>query len=404
MNMYFILAWRNIWRNKKRTIITAASIGFAVFFACIMQSMQLGSYTRMIDNSVRFYTGHLGIHQADYWEEKVLDNSFELNDALTASLAHDDIVAAVPRISSFALASAGSKTKGVMVSGIDPGAEAKLTNLQNKVIEGAYLGEGDLLLGEGLAKYLSVAPGDTLVLIGQGYHGLNAAGKYPIAGILRFPAPELNQQAVYMSLGAAQYFYGATDRITSYSLLLEDERNLNEVKKALGQRMVGADLSIMNWKEMMPELVQSIELDYYGGIIMIYILYAVIGFGIFGTLLMMAKERTYEFGILISIGMKKHKIQWMVALEIITLSLLGVVAGVVASLPILIYLYINPIYVTGKMAEAYEKFGMEPILPFSLDPLVFYQQAIAILIIALVLGIYPLLAIRRLKIIKALRA
>ena len=78
MKLYIKLAWRNIWRNPKRTWITASSIGFAVFFACVMQSMQLGSYERMIDNSVRFYTGHLAIHQNEYWDEKILDNMLSI--------------------------------------------------------------------------------------------------------------------------------------------------------------------------------------------------------------------------------------------------------------------------------------------------------------------------------------
>ncbi len=401
MKFYFTLAWRNIWRNKKRTWITASSIGFAIFFACVMQSMQLGSYERMIDNSVRFLTGHLAVHQLDYWDEQILDNSFEYQ-LISGIEQSGEIEVAVPRITSFALASYKEKTKGAMITGVDLEKEAELTGLDEKLIEGEYTTDRGVLVAEGLAEYLKLKLNDTIVFIGQGYHGVNAAGKYAISGILKFPVPELNQSGVYMSLEQAQYFYGAPGMITSLAILLKDPDNLESVQAEMSEK-VNDNLEVMNWQEMMPELIQGIELDYYGGLIMIFILYAVIGFGIFGTFLMMTKERTYEFGIVNSVGMKKFQMQIMVAMEILVLTFFGVGLGLAASMPLLTYFYNNPIVMTGESAEAFEKFGYEAIIPFSMDPSVFINQGISILIIALFLGLYPMFFIKNLKIIKALR-
>jgi ABC-type lipoprotein release transport system permease subunit len=402
MKMYLKLAWRNIWRNKKRTWITVSSIAFAVFFACVMQSMQLGSYERMIDNSVRFYTGHLEVHQVEYWDEKTLDNSFEQSLVTDLNIDQDKIEAAVPRISSFALASYKDKTKGVLVNGIVPDKEAELTLLDEKIVAGDYLNGNGAMMARGLAEYLEVDLGDTLVLISQGYHGVNAAGKYPVKAILRFPVPEFDQTAVYLPLDEAQFFYGAEGMITSYNILLKNVKDMKEVQATLSGSL-DPEMKVMNWEEMLPELLQGIEMDYIGGLVMIYILYAIIGFGIFGTFLMMTKERTYEFGILTSIGMKKPRIQIMVALEIIMLSFLGVGIGLLVSLPIVIYYFFNPIVFSGDAAAAFENFGYEAILPFSMDPVIFYNQGIVVLIISLLLGIYPMLFIKNLKIIKALK-
>jgi len=399
--MYLKLAWRNIWRNRKRTWITASSIGFAVFFACVMQSMQLGTYELMIDNTVRFYTGHLGIHQEGYWEEKILDNSFEGGNQVPVT--NENITVMVPRLTSFALSSFGDRTRGVMVNGIDPERESVLTALDKKIVKGRYLTDRGSLIAEGLASYLKLQVGDTLVMISQGYHGVNAAGKFPVVGIVKFPVPELNQQSVYLTLDEARSFYGAEGLLTSYSILLDDPSVTRQVQKEVEKQLAGTGLRVMDWKTMMPELVQSIELDYYGGLIMIYILYAVIAFGIFGTFIMMTKERTYEFGILVSIGMKKRKIQAMVAIEVFLLSLFGVLLGVVASFPLNLYFYLNPIRLTGNLAEAYEKFGFEPVMPFSMDPVIYYDQGLVILFIALVLGVYPMLSIMRLNSVKALK-
>ena len=399
--MNFKLAWRNIWRNKKRTWITASSIGFAVFFACVMQSMQQGSYERMIDNSVRFLTGHIGVHQVDYWEDRILDNSFPQSAIEKMDLTDESLMLGVPRISSFALASYQDKTKGVLITGVDLDLEADFSYLENKLVDGQYDTREGVLIGAGLSEYLRLDVGDTLVLLSQGYHGVNAVGKYPVAGILKFPVPDLNQSAVYLPLQSAQTFFGAEGMITSYAILLDDPDATDRVVKAITG--AASDLEAMTWKEMMPDLVQGIELDYYGGLVMVYVLYGVIGFGIFGTFLMMTKERTYEFGILNAIGMKKRRIQAMVTIEILLLTFLGVVLGLLAASPVVVYFWANPVLLTGETAAAMEKFGYEAIMPFALDPKVFYDQGLSILLIALFLGVYPMLAIQHLKIIKALK-
>ena len=403
MKLYTTMAWRNVWRNRKRTWITASSIGFAVFFACVMQSMQLGSYERMIDNSVRFFTGHLAIHQEEYWDDQILDNAYPQDLLDNLILNSEEVIASVPRISSFALASFGDHTKGVLVNGIEPASEADFTYMDQKLTQGQYLDQEGLMIAEGLADYLEMGVGDTLVLISQGYHGVNAVGKYRVIGLLKFPVPEFNQSAVYMHLSEVQRFYGAQGLITSFSLLVDNPKQIPHVQQTINEQLAGQSLKVMNWEEMMPELIQGIEMDYYGGLIMIYILYAVIGFGILGTFLMMTKERTYEFGILASIGMKKAKIQMTVALEIIMLTFFGVFLGLLVSTPIVIYFYFNPITFTGEFAAAYESFGYEAIMPFSIDPAIFYDQGIVVFFIAIFLGLYPLVYIKNLKIIKALK-
>lgn len=405
--MYLTLAWRNIWRNRRRTLITLSAIGFAVFFACVMQSMQRGAYERMIDNTVRFSTGHIQIHADGYWNDRVIDRSIVWNENKNLEaqiLKLPEIVTAAPRLESFALAAYGEKSKGVMLAGVDPAKEEAITRLSAKVVEGEYLtGEKGLLVGKGLADFLNLKAGDTLVLIGQGYHGVSAAGKYPVTGIVRFPSPVFNQQAVFMTLPEVQYFYGAEGLITSLSLLLDDSDDVKKVTKELHDNLDAETYEVMTWQEMMPELVQSIELDYYSGMIIIFILYAVIAFGIFGTFLMMTKERTYEFGVMTAIGMRKIKIQIMVALEILMLILLGVTAGILLSLPIMVYLFYNPILLSGDMAKVYENFGFEPIIPFSLESGIFIEQGVVVLIISALLSIYPMIAIQSLKTVKALK-
>ena len=405
--MYLKLAWRNIWRNKRRTWITLAAIGFAVFFSCTMKSSQLGSYARMIDNVTRFYTGYIQVHAKGYWEEKTLDETFEAPETLQPDISKLQYVEEVaPRLESFALASYLQKTKGALVLGIDPTREDHLTNLAKKLISGAYLEADDksVLMSEGLAKYLKMSVGDTLVMISQGYRGINSAAKYPVKGIVKFPAPDLNGQLIYLPLKEAQWFYGAENRLTSLALVIEHADLTDHVIGDISNMINMDEFEVMGWREMLPELIQQIEVDYIGGQIMAFILYVVIAFGIFGTFLMMANERKYEFGILMAIGMKRFKLQAVVFIETIIIAVSGTILGIMLGLPIIVYYYFNPIRFTGEYAEMFEKFGMEPIMPFSMAPEVFTSQAITVLIITSLLALYPLWAILKLKIGTAIRA
>jgi len=401
------LSWRNIWRNKRRTLITLTSIAFAVLLSCVMRSMQLGSYERMISNALSFYSGHIQVHQKGYWDDKSLDLAFSNYDSLKNIFADDKrIENVIPRIESFALASYKLQTKGAMVLGIDPEREDQLTHLKKKLIEGSFLTSSDnsIMLAAGLAEYLKIKIGDSLVLIGQGYHGSNAAGIFRVSGIVEFPISTQNNQMIYLPLAKAQSLYACEGMITNFTLQLNDANVAENVVERLNPHIIGPDLEAVDWKFMMPELLQGIELDDVSGQIMLAVLYMVIGFGMFGTFLMMTRERMYEFGLMMALGMKKKQMQLMIFLEFIFLSFMGVLAGVVISLPILIYFYFNPIPIGGESSDMFEKFGVEPVYVFSLDPAIFWSQAIIVFVMTFILALYPLWVILRLNIIKAIRS
>lgn len=404
--MYLKLAWRNIWRNKRRSFITIGSITFAVLLACVMRSMQLGSYERMIENAARFYTGYIQLHENGYWEERTIDNSFDFDPVLLEMVENTrGVELGVPRVESFALAAYGTKTKGSMVLGMDPSKEDGLTRIKEKLIEGEYLKADDdgVLIAEGLAKYLKIGLGDTLVLLGQGYHGSNAAGLFPVKGIAKFPVPTQNDQTIYLSLPKAQWFYGVDNQITSLSLVVDKAENVDRIISQISNSVDTTAIEVMGWKDMMPDLVQGIEIDNISGKIMLWILYAVIGFGMFGTFLMMAAERMYEFGVMMSIGMRRIAMQFTVFLEMLIMVSIGVLIGIGVSLPFLLYYHNNPIFLSGESAAAIEKFGVEAAYFFSVQPSLFYNQAWAIFFMAFILSFYPLYVIHRLKPVQAMR-
>ncbi|MBA4409571.1 MAG: FtsX-like permease family protein [Bacteroidota bacterium] len=399
------LAWRNLWRNKRRTLITVSSIFFGVLLSAYMTSMQEGSYSKMVEIVVKFYSGYMQVHHEDYWENKSINNSFDYDQAMINKLKfHPEVNFVIPRLESFGLASAEELTRGAAIFGIVPDVEDQLTGIAGKISSGKYLQANDdgVVIGDGLARFLKLQVNDTLVIITQGYHGISAAGKFAVLGLIKHVSPEFNKSIIYMELKTCQSFLGADNKLTSLVVNVAGNDAMNRTMKNLKQE-IKSPYSVMSWEEMQPEIVQQIESDRAGGVIMKAILYIVIAFGILGTIMMMIAERRREFGVMISIGMQKSKLAGVLFIETLFIGLLGIISGIAVSLPLIFIQAKNPVPLTGETAKLMEDFGFEPYMFFSTAPEVFWQQAISIFIISALIGIYPIVSTLKIKEIKALR-
>lgn len=402
------LAWRNIWRNKRRTIITTLSIVVAVFLSAITRSTQEGQYDNMIENTVGTFTGYIQIQQKNYRDNPTLDNSLEATDSLFAIIRSQQSISSInPRIESYALAAVTEQSRPAMIMGIDVEAEKNLSRPQEKLVKGSYFesnSEQAAIIGRELLKRLDAQIGDSLVLIGQGYHGMNATGLYPIKGVVSFPNPEMNRSLVYLPLGTAQYFFSADDRLTSIALNLGDIRNMESTIQSLKQQLPSDEYQVLGWPEMMPELEQAIQVDRASGIIILLILYMVVGFGILGTVLMMIAERNYEFGVMLSVGTPRKTIAKILSLEVLIMSLMGAAIGILLSIPVAWYFNVNPIDLSGAMATAVEQYNMTPELKFSTSPDIFTAQAVIVFLITLLFSIIPILRAAKLNPIEAMKS
>lgn len=403
--MVLKMAWRNLWRNKKRTFITSASVIFAVLLAILLNSLKEGILVKMQENIVSFYSGAIQVHQNGYWDDQTIDKTFQNDERIVESIrAHKNVEAITPRLESFALTASHENSRGSLIVGIDPSKEGLITKIDQKVMKGTFLRSGDkaAMITSGLSDYLKLGVGDTIIIIGQGFHGVSAAGRYPIKGIIDFASPQLNKSLVYLPLAESQELFGAEDRLSALVIHVRNIDN-SETTSAQIADMLDDDYEVMSWKILLPELDQIIEGERAENIIFLLVLYMLISFGIFGTILMMTMERRFEFGVLVAIGMKKLKLSSVIVFENIMVSLLGAVVGTLLSIPIVGYFHFYPIKVTGDLKEAYENYGFEPIFYFSIEPAIFYSQTLVVLIIALVLSVYPMIKIQGLDPVTAMR-
>lgn len=401
------LAWRNLWRNKRRTLITIASVFFAVMLAILMRGYHGGAWASLLENVLHSHTGYLQVHAKGYWNEKTLDYTLEWNDSLQhAILKNKGVKTVIPRVESFALAAVGEKTKGVIVVGIEPALEDCFTRLSAKMVKGAILNANDnaVLLSQRLAKFLNINVGDTLTLISQGYQGTSAAGIFPVKGIVKLPSPEWDNQLVYLPLNTAQNFYSLEGRLTSIVVDLKKINRLDNVASHLAAQLNKEKYEVMTWKEMLVELYQQYISDESGGKILLALLYIIIGFGIFGTVMMMTAERSREFGVLIAVGMKQRRLVSLICSEMFFISLLGVITGMIVSVPVVAYFHFHPIHLSGTYAQTMEAYGMEPVIPVLWQADYILYQGLIVFVLTLVAIAYPVYSVGKLNVIKALRA
>jgi putative ABC transport system permease protein len=467
------IAWRNLWRSRRRTLITSSSVFFAVFFAIVMRSYQLGSYDRMIQNLIESYSGYLQIQQKEFQENPSVDYSFYYSDSLIERISSvKNVVSAAPHIESFALASSGNQTKGVIILAVDTEKEKKFSNPENKLVKykitqnlinklkisgrfpeailkklsqisgNSYssisrldldldLSEGEktsymtaildesrvsnrflskadsgIMVSDKLAAYLKVNVGDTVILMGQGYHGSSAAGLFPVRGIIKMPSPDIDNKLIVMTIPTAQMFFQTEGKITSLAINLTERtpRILNRAKEDISSFLSDKSTRVKTWEDLNPVLVQQIQGDSQTGMATLAMLYFIIFFGIFGTVLMMMAERTREFGVLISIGMQKIRLKRIIVSEMIIMGFIGLVTGLIASAPFILYFYYNPILLRGELGKMMEDYGWDSVMPTAWFGPYFYWQAVIVFIMILVATLYPLRKISKLKEIEALRS
>lgn len=397
--LLFRLAWRNLWRNPRRTLIACASIFFAVFLSVLISSTQVGQNQLLIDTMVGFSTGHVQVHGTGYWEKRSLDESMPVDSTVLATIAAiPGVDHVVPRLETVALIAHGTVTKVVPVFGVDPLREDGMTGFGKRVVRGAPVATwvDGALVGAGLARMLGADVGDTLVLYGQGYQGVTAAGLIRVAGVLAYPVPEMNNNAFFLTLTEAQRTFAADGRVTSIAVMLADQEKSDEAAAAI-RAAAGNNREVMTWRELLPELVQAVNANNGGTVIMLLILYIVIGFGIFSTVVMMTTERRKEFRMVIALGMRRGRLAVVAVIEAVLIALTGAVAGIIGSIPIVLWLHVHPIVLGGEYEKVMLAYGMEPILPFSADPLVFWSQALIVATLGMLSALYPVVIVLRME-------
>ncbi len=407
MKLLLTLAWRNLWRNKRRLILTLAAIAFAAFATIAMRGIQLGTYAVNIKNMVSLFSGYLQIQRTGYRDNPTLRLNFVSDSSLTNALnSTPQVKGYAPRVYSDGLISFKDNSFGASIFGIDPEKEKNVTYLESRIKEGAFFNSdtsGSVVVAYKLLENLKASVGDSIVLLTQGYDGSMGNMKFKITGTVKVGVPDLDAMAVFIGIKKAQELLAMPNHIHAFAINISGPDEIESVRLALRSKIKDKDLSVLSWDEVMPELKQAIELDNISGILFLFILILIVAFSILNTVLMSNMERFHEYGISLSIGMPQSKLVYLVFIETFFITILGVAAGNVIGWAINYYIILHPIEFGSEVAKMYEEYGFLPVMQSSLSIMIFIYTTISILIISAAACIYPAYKVYRLEPLKGIR-
>ena len=401
------LAWRNVWRNKRRTGLCVAATVFAVFLVVLSVAMADGTHEKMIEDGVRMQSGHVTVTGVGYLDDRTLERFVVLSPELVSRLEDEPAVLGwTPRLTSFALLSEETASQGSVILGVDPETEGRVSTLPERVHQGRFLAPGrsrEIVLGERQADSLGAQLGDEILVYGVAYSLETAYELFTLVGTLKLPDPEFERNLALIDLADAQEFYVYGDRVTEIAVRLESADDVGPVRDALAVGLT--DVEVHTWDELMPELEQFVVLDDAGMYIMLVILIVVVGFGILNTILMAILERVRELGMMMALGLRPAAVFRVVYWESIFVAGVGLVIGLALAIPTVAYFVANPIPLTGDaMSGMTELVGMEPVITFELELLNPIGSALTILVVGIIAAFYPALKASRGRPVDALRS
>jgi ABC-type lipoprotein release transport system permease subunit len=338
MQLYLKLAWRNIWRHRRRTVIIALAMGLSLGMMMFYDGLMDGFNDAIAGNAVRVLGGNVQVHAAGYREKVDSNPLLPLADdsaVLQAALAQPDVIAAARRIQTGGLVSNSEGAFPLSIIGIEPEAEAPVSLIAEHIVDGRYLESSDedsILIGKGLADALLLKVGDRITMVGSDVHKQNRQRTMTVIGIYDIGIPSMEKGTLYISLAEAQTLFGLPDQSTEVQITLKKVGTESKLVNTLSAALPGYEVE--SWSNNYPELGnavgrKNIVMDIFSVIIVV-----IAGIGILNLLMMAVYERTREIGLLGAMGLKPREVATIFIMEGMLIGIVGVIAGVVMGLGI----------------------------------------------------------------------
>jgi len=384
------ISWRNIWRNRTRTlvIITALVLGImgGVFSAAIRLAAEEQQFEDAVDNMI----SHIQIHHPEFIANPEPTHRIPDGRQVACDIAQRPGVKSVSARSVFdGMAASANMTTGVRIKGVDPVAEAETTRLQELLTDGTYFSEEwrlpSVIAGGRLAKELLSEKGSRIVLTFQGVEGEMVSASFRIESLYSVTSAAFEERVIYVKKSDINELIGDPGAVTEIAILLDDVEEYREVARELQDAY--PNLKVRHWADLDPTLHYALEVLDQLLIWLVGIIILGVSFGLLNTILMSILERVRELGVLLAIGMKRIKVFSMVVMETTMISIIGGLIGLILSYVMIRILNVHGVHIPG--AEGLEDFGFASVLYPRVD-LPFYLQIGALVVVfAILASIYP---------------
>ncbi|MEE8365928.1 MAG: FtsX-like permease family protein [Gammaproteobacteria bacterium] len=407
-NIALQLAWRNLWRHKRRTWLTVGAMIFSNALLIFSISLQFGSYDMMIDNTLQAFTGHIQVQREGYLDDPKM--RYTLDDITsTAQLLRTEsgLQSIGARAAGFALVSSDERTYGLQILGIEPQFEALVSTIPGLVKQGRYLREdsaAEIVIGSVLARNLKVGLGDEITFLGSGLDDSFAAGVVKVVGIFESGISELDRSMAQISLVYFQEAFAMQQRGHSIAIRARHIDQVDELQRRIQVLLADRNqLVVLHWDQLQPGLKQVIQADMTSAWFMYMVLIILVAFSVLNTQLMSVLERTREFGVMMALGLKPGNLSRLVMMETSMMAGLGLALGVLVGFVITWYLSIAGFSYPG-MEEMAVKFNLPERMYPSVSILSLMLGPCIVAIGSLLAAIYPALRLYVLLPVEAMRA
>lgn len=331
LSTHLQIAFRNIVRHRRRSLITITAVAVSVFCLVLFQALLAGLHEKMVESALGLDTGAIQLQPAGFQRNQTRLSPLATPEAIAPALANAGLTRFAPRLKAPALILAGRHSSSVQLSGILPEQEGKVTLIQQKLHNGTYsLGPGQILISQGLADSLDLTIGDSMTLMVQGLFGQPRTGRFTVVGLFASGLASFDQSHVYLSLSAAQTLLEAEGAISEVVIACPPPEAATLANR-LRQQLPEGRYQILAWQELVPDLAQLMELNTATFRMLVLILFAIVAMGIANTMTTVLFERFREFGTLSALGATPGNIVGLVMTESLLLGLFAALAGTIAA-------------------------------------------------------------------------
>jgi putative ABC transport system permease protein len=386
------IAWRNIWRNRTRSLIIIVAIIVGLMGGIFSAAIRLGAENQRFRESVENQISHIQIHHPQFVPNPEaryrIPDGFKLTDEL---LQHPEIKIASPRTVFDGMAATANLNTGVRIKGIDPEIEAQTTYLDELIAEGTYFTEEgrlpSVIVGKALAGDLRSDVGSRIVLTFQDVDGEIVSASFRIEGLYSVTSKRFEERIVFVSASDINALVADEETVNEIAIVLNDPDTYRSVANELKDRYPG--LEIRHWANIDPSLFYALEFLERNLVFLVGIIILGVSFGLLNTILMSVLERVREFGVLMAVGMKKVKVFGMVVLETTMVSVIGGVLGLISSYGLVEYLHRRGVNLAGYGGEGLEAYGFAAIVYPEVEPVFYFKIALLVVVFAIIAAVYP---------------